>query len=134
MAYSNTTPITSSDDGSSNSGVIAAIVISLVVFIIVLLIIVIVVIVVVWKRKRSGSTKPEGVYYSTIGEGTLQASLPNKPKPIYAEMNDEQKNARNISNTSTTQQYVTIQDNPAYSEPKEQVALQDNPAYSDPKE
>ena len=83
----------------------------------------------VWKRNRSVSTKPEGVYYSAIDEGALQTSLPNKPEPIYTEMSDEQNNTKNISNTSPTQQHVTMQDNPAYSDPKEQVVLQDNPAY-----
>ena len=82
-----------------------------------------------WKGNRSVSTKPEGVYYSTIDEGTLQTSLPSKPEPIYTEMSDEKSNAKNISNTSPTQQHVTTQDNPAYSDPKKQVALQDNPAY-----
>ena len=83
----------------------------------------------VWKRNRSVSTKPEGVYYSAIDERTLQTSLPNKPEPIYTEMSDEQNNAKNISNISPTQQHVTMQDNPAYCDPKEQVVLQDNPAY-----
>jgi len=71
------------------------------------------------------------MYYSTIDEGTLQTSLPNKPEPIYTELSNEQNNAKNIS---TTQKHVTMQDNPAYSDPKEKVKLQDNPAYSDPKE
>jgi len=72
------------------------------------------------------------VYYSTIDEGMLQTSVPNKSKPIYTKMSDEQKN---ISNTSPTQQHVTVLDNPVYSNPKEQrvikeqVKLQDNPAY-----
>jgi len=83
----------------------------------------------VWKRKRSGSTKSEGVYYSTIDEGALQTSLPNKPEPIYTEMSDEQNNSKNISNTSPAHQHVTLQDN---RDPKEQVILQDNPVYSDP--
>ena len=64
-----------------------------------------------------------------IDEGALQTSLPNKPEPIYTEMSVEQNNAKNISNISPTQQHVTMQDNPAYSDPKEQVVLQDNPAY-----
>jgi len=34
---------------------------------------------------------------------------------------------------SPTQQHVTMQDNPAYSDPNKQVVLQDNPSYSDPK-
>ena len=92
--------------------------------IIIIIIIVVVVVIVVWKKKKcSGSTKPEGIYYSTIDEGTLKTSLPNKPEPIYTEMSN---NAKNISNTSPTQQHVTMQDNPTYSD---LVNLQDNPAY-----
>jgi len=86
-----------------------------------------------WKRKSNGSTKPEGVYYSAIGEGTLQTSLSNKqqkPEPIYTEVSDKQNNSKNISITNQTQESVTLQDNPAYFNPKEQVVLHDNPAYS----
>ena len=82
----------------------------------------------VWKKKRSGSTKPEGVYCSTIR--TLQTFLPNKPEPIYIEMSNEQ----NISITYPIQQLVLTQGNPTYSDPEHQVKLQDNPAYSDPME
>jgi len=95
-----------------------------------IVIIIIVIILVVWKRNRSGSTKQEGVYYSTIGDGTLQASQPNeqqKPEPIYTEMSDKQDNTKNISITNPTQESVTMQDNPAYSNPTKHVVLQDNP-------
>ena len=95
-----------------------------------IVIIIIVIILVVWKRKSNGSTKPEGVYYSTIGEGTLKTSLSNKqqkPEPIYTEMSDKQDNTKNISITNPTQESVTMQDNPAYSNPTKHVVLQDNP-------
>ena len=80
----------------------------------------------VWKKKRSGSTKPEGVYYSTIDVGRLQTSLPTKLEPIYTEIGDKQSDAKKISVTNSTQESVTMQDNPAYSKSKEQVVLQDN--------
>ena len=83
----------------------------------------------VWKRKRSGSTKPEGVYYTSIR--TLQTFLPSKPEPIYIEMNNEQNN---ISITNPIKQLFLTQDNPTYSNPKQPIKLQDNPAYSDPTE
>jgi len=125
---SSSTHITSSNSDSSSNGAVAAIVLSLVVFIIII-IIVVVAIIVVWKKKRSRSTKPEGVYYSNIGEGTLQISL---PEPFYSKLSGEQNNhAKSICNNSPTQQHVTcsMQDNPSYSDPKEQVMLQDNSAY-----
>ena len=87
----------------------------------------------VWKKKSSRSTKPEGVYYSTIGEGILQTSLSNKQQrsePIYTEMSDKQNYTKNVSITNPTKESVTMQHNPAYSIPTEQVVLQDNPAYS----
>ena len=85
----------------------------------------------VWKRKRSGSSKKEDIYFSTVGEGKLQASQPNKPEPIYTEMSDKHNNAKNISIKNATKESVTMQNNPAYSNPNKQVVLQDNPAYSD---
>jgi len=45
-------------------------------------------------------------------------------------VSDKQSDTKNISITNPTQESVTMQDNPAYSNPKEQVVLQDNPAYS----
>ena len=75
----------------------------------------------VWKRKTNGSTKPEGVYYSTIDVGRLQTSQPTKPEPIYTEIGDKQNDAKKISVTNSTQESVAMQDNPAYSKPKEQV-------------
>ena len=117
---------------------------------IIIITVVVVGIVVVWKRKKSKQdTKPDGVYYSTIDETTLQRSSTIKPEPVYSEMNDGQdSNYIEISksNHSTKQtNKVTMQDNPAYCEHQvnikisksaqstkqaDKVTLQDNPAYS----
>ena len=76
----------------------------------------------VWKRKRSGSTKPE---QSTVDEGKLQTSQPNKPEPIYTERSDGQNNIKNSSNNSVIQQSVAMQNqNHDLNEQAE-----DNPAY-----
>ena len=58
------------------------------------------------KEKWIRSTKPEGVYYNTIDEGTLQTSQSSKPEPIYAEMSDKQSNAKNISIKNATKESV----------------------------
>ena len=57
----------------------------------------------------------------------MQSSLPNKPEPIYTEVSDKKSDAKIISITNPTQESVTMQDIPAYSNPKNQVVLQDNP-------
>jgi len=107
-------------------------------------------IIVVWKKmKNEQDTKPEGVYYTTIDETTLQRSPTNKAEPVYTEMNDgeDSKEPQYIDISKNTKQTgkITMQDNPAYSEyqtkvqgnpvysiPIEnQVKIQDNPSYSD---
>ncbi|XP_065914003.1 mucin-2-like isoform X2 [Dysidea avara] len=127
-----TTPISSSSSSSFNAGLILGVLLAIV-FVTTVIIIILVIVIVVWKRNRNGSTKPEGVYYSTIGERTVQTSIPNKPEPLYTETDDEQiiteTDDEQVIPMNTSNANPTMQNNPAYSDPKEQVVLQNNPAY-----
>ena len=93
-----------------------------------------IIVIVFWKEKTSKQcTKPEKVYYSTIDEAKLQRITKNKPEAINSEMNKEEPEYMEISESaySTIAGKVAVQDNPYYSIPSDHPAkTKDNLAYA----
>ena len=126
---------------SSSAGVIVALIV-LVVVILITITIFVVGISIVRKAKRSmQSSKPEGIYYSTIDETKLQRTVNDKPEAPHSELTDMQLNKeepqymeifKNASGSPLADK-VEMQGNPSYSLSSDQVKMQDNPAYTSAK-